>query len=143
MTYKPRFRPGKNTKCWCGSGRKTKNCHGLSAGPSVAKAVPVRVPISQPPPSNPPMAVSEKPWGMPSEEHQLWVVPLKAGEQPPKDLVGKPGKYKIQLLLMRPGYPIMTEHEFKFIDDVVGDSHVAVTKPLKERRLEDAVQVLL
>lgn len=143
MTYKPRFRPGKNTKCWCGSGRKAKNCHGLSAGPSVARAVPVRVPISQSPPSNPPKAVSEKPWGVPSEEHQLWVVPLKAGEQPPKDLVGKPGKYKIQLLLMRPGYPLMTEHEFKFIDDVVGDSHVAITKPLKERRLEDVVQVLL
>jgi len=44
---------------------------------------------------------------------------------------------------MRPGYPLMTEREFKFIDELVGDSHIAITKPLKERKLEDAAQVLL
>jgi|SRR5579859_4702488 len=32
MSYKPRVGPGKDTKCWCGSGKKAKNCHGLTAG---------------------------------------------------------------------------------------------------------------
>lgn len=87
--------------------------------------------------------VSQKPWGIPGEEHQLWVVPLKAGQQPPTNLTGAPGKYKVQLLLSRPGYPLTAEREHKFIDDVIGDSHVAITKPVKERKVEDAVIILL
>jgi hypothetical protein len=96
-------------------------------------------------PEKPGTTVSEKPWGVPGEEHQLWVVPLMAGQQPPSptELRGKPGRYKIQLLLARPGYPFTAEREHKYIDDVVGDSHIVITKPLRERKPEDVDQILL
>jgi hypothetical protein len=96
----------------------------------------------QTPPS---MSTSEKPWGIPGEEHNLWVVPLKEGQKPPspKELRGQPGKYKIQLLLSRPGYPLTAEREFKFIDEMVGESHVAIAKPLKQRGPDDVDRVLL
>ncbi|MBV8811537.1 MAG: SEC-C domain-containing protein [Acidobacteriaceae bacterium] len=29
MTHPRNFQPGKSKKCWCGSGRKAKNCHGV------------------------------------------------------------------------------------------------------------------
>ncbi len=121
---------GRNDPCPCGSGKKFKKCClGKAASPPMSKQSATNV--------------SQKPWGVPGEEHQLWVVPLKAGQQPPTTLRGAPGKYKVQLLLSRPGYPFTSEREHKFIDDVIGDSHVAITKPLKERKVEDAVIVLL
>lgn len=91
------------------------------------------------------MNTSEKPWGVPGEEHQLWVVPMRKGQKPPlpEELMGQPGKYKVQLLLSRPGYPLTAEREHKFIDELVGDSHVVIAKPLKERSPGDADQVLL
>lgn len=142
MTFRPRFRPGPNKKCWCGSGKKAKNCHGLQAtkAPRVRTAPPI---VAKTTPAKQEMRVSEKPWGVPGEEHQLWVVPLKAGDSPPERLVGDPGKYKVQLLLSRPGYPFTAEREQKFIDDVIGDSHVAITKPLKDRTPKDDITVLL
>lgn len=121
---------GRNDPCPCGSGKKFKKCClGRGASPAM--------------PKQSAKDVSQKPWGVPGEEHQLWVVPLEAGQEPPTNLRGAPGKYKVQLLLSRPGYPLTAEREHKFIDDVVGDSHVAITKPLKERKVEDAVIVLL
>src|ERR1017187_8478404 len=117
---------GRNDPCPCGSGKKFKKCC-LNKSATTAMPKETQVPVPQ------------KPWGVPGEEHQLWVVPLKAGQQPPEKLDGTPGKYKVQLLLSRPGYPLTAEREHKFIDDVIGDSHVVITKPLKERKLEDAV----
>jgi hypothetical protein len=146
MTFKPRFRgPGKDETCWCGSGRKPKNCHGLTER---HRAIPMTVQPPQPvrpQPQKTVATVSEKPWGVPGEEHQLWVFMMKSGQQPPgsADVIGQPGRYKIQLLLARPGYPLTAEREHKYIDDVVGDSHIAITKPLSERKLEDALEVLL
>src|SRR5262249_36915732 len=61
----------------------------------------------------------------------------------PQELAGSGGRYKVQLLLSRPGYPFTKEREHKFIDEIIGDSHVAITKPLKDRQPTDAVQVLL
>ncbi len=43
----------------------------------------------------PAVTVSEKPWGVPGEEHQLWVLPVKRGEKLPARLGGEPGKYKV------------------------------------------------
>jgi hypothetical protein len=73
------------------------------------------------------------------------VVPLKTGQSPPppEEIAGKPGGYKVQLLLSRPGYPAAAEREFKFIDEIIGDSHVAVTKHVKERKPENADRVWL
>ncbi len=149
MTFKPSFRPGPNKKCWCGSGGKAKNCHDIpsdvtaQAGLKPMRRVIPHRQLVRTAPAQPLVTVSPKPWGVPGEEHQLWVVPLRAGQKPPEKLVGAPGKYKIQLLLSRPGYPLTAEREHKFIDEVIGDSHVVITKPLKERKQEDFDQVLL
>jgi len=143
MTYKPRFRPGKNTKCWCGSGRKAKNCHGLAqAIPKTASGT-VLAKVKPAPTSGTKPQISQSPWGVPGEEHQLWVVPLKAGEKPPEDLTGTHGNYKVQILLSRPGYPLTPEREFRFIDDTIGDSHIAIAKPVKDRKSDDADRVIL
>lgn len=137
MTFRPRVRAGKPKKCWCGSGKKQKNCHGLSSPPNVSAR-----PAKQSPPSLP-KRVAQPPWGVPGEEHQLWVVPLKKGEKPPDSLRGTPGEYKVQILLSRPGFPYSGEWEHKFIDDVIGDSYVAITKPLSEREEDDDWKVFL
>ena len=122
---------GRNDACPCRSGKKYKKCC-LNKPSTSSFALPQET------------RVSSKPWGVPGEEHQLWVVPTKKGQKPPERLVGEPGHDTIiQLLLSRPGYPYAAEREQKFIDDVVGDSHVAITKPLKERRLEEHVEVRL
>lgn len=149
MTYKPRFGPGKNTKCWCGSGKKAKNCHGLTAdeyarehrqrtmGPQAGTTFK---------PATPAMNISQKPWGVPGEDHQLWVVPVMAGENAEasgEKIRDAPGWYKVQLLLSRPGYPFTAEREHKFIDDIVGDSHIVIAKPVKERKPEDVDRVEL
>ena len=61
----------------------------------------------------------------------------------PADIRGQPGKYRVQLLLARPGYPIRKEREHKFIDDVVGTSHIRIVKPEAERALNDADRIVL
>ena len=83
---------------------------------------------------------------MPGEEHKIIVAPLfKGASGPPskEELKGRRGKYLVQLLLARPGYPIRKEKEHKFIDDVVGSSHIKIVKPEGERRPEDAERMLL
>jgi hypothetical protein len=122
---------GRNEACPCGSGRKFKKCC-LNK-----ESTPATAPLSTQ------AAISQKPWGVPGEEHQLWVIPLKKGEQLPKNLIGTPGKYKIQLLLSRPGFPLTAEREHKFIQDVIGDSHIVIAKPQKERKPEDADHIIL
>ena len=103
------------------------------------------IPPTKPRPAAPASNITEKPWGVPGEDHQLWVVPIMAGEQqnPAEKMRDTPGKYKIQLLLSRPGYPFTQEREHKFIDDIVGDSHIVVAKPKEQRSLQDFDQVLL
>ncbi len=49
----------------------------------------------------------------------------------------------MQVLLARPEYPIRREHEHKFIDDIVGDSHIRLTKPEAERDLHDVDRIVL
>ena len=139
MSYiPPRFRAKQSKKCWCGSGRKQKNCHGDKQAQEV---IPDKIPAG-----TPSVNISSKPWGVPGEEHMLWVVPRFKGQssQPaPGEIGGKHGNYKVQFLLSRPGYPITMEKEHKFIDDVIGDSHIAVTKPLTERRPQDVDRLQL
>lgn len=87
-----------------------------------------------------------KPWGVPGEEHNLVVVPRFLGQEPiptPEETKGTPGKYRVQLLLSRPGYSISGERQHSFIDGIVGDSHVLIAKPVQERGPNDAVSVLL
>ena len=65
------------------------------------------------------------------------MLPLKA------NVNGNPGRYKVQLLLGKPGYPLTTEREKRFIDDEIGDSHIAIAKPLRERLSDDDVASIL
>ncbi len=78
----------------------------------------------------------------------LCVKPVFKGEQADpaslaKDLGGKPGNYKVQFLLSRPGQPISGEREHKFIDNVMGDSYVAIAKPLVQRGAADVDRMLM
>lgn len=152
MALAREHRPGKAKKCWCGSGRKAKNCHGLE---STARVLPrlgaptpgnptesIRIPAPTVQTSHPGVA----PWGIPGEEHSLAVVPRFQGQPiiPPSDEVkGRPGKYKVQVLLSRPGYPLSTEREHAFIDEFVGDSHISIAKPRTERGPADVESILL
>lgn len=133
MSYPSRRYPGKQKKCWCGSGKKQKNCHGASrverAPTETKREQPTGVPVL----------------GVPGEEQKIWVVPVPSDDPKPKreDLGGLPGKYKAQFLLSRPGYPVTQEREYKFIDDIVGSSHIAIAKPLRERKADDPDRVYL
>lgn len=86
------------------------------------------------------------PWGVPGEEHKIVVAMIRKGDTGPpsaEDLRGRRGKYRVQFLLARPGSPIRKEREHKFIDDVMGSSHLKIVKPEAERRPEDPCQVML
>jgi hypothetical protein len=141
MAFHPRFRPGKPKKCWCGSGKKQKNCHPDRGKPDAQTDVVHNTRLAGESKAMPPL--SQKPWGVPGEEHQLWVVPVLKGQAPPSNAEGNPGDYKVQMLLARPGYPYAGEREHKFIDDIVGDSHLLMAKPKAERTVTDVEKVLL
>lgn len=146
MTYRPRFGPGRNTKCWCGSRKKAKNCHGLTTDEYARQRRTGQQPATPLEPAKPTLNISQKPWGVPGEDHQLWVVPVMGGEKPEESggkIRGASGLYNVQLLLSRPGYPFTAEREHKFIDDIVGDSHIVIAKPAKERKPEDVDHVEL
>jgi hypothetical protein len=86
------------------------------------------------------------PWGVPGEEHKLIVAPVfKDGASDPgqMNIAGQRGKYRVQFLLARPGYATHGEREHKFIDDIVGSSHVRITKPEAERGPQDVEKVIL
>lgn len=97
------------------------------------------------PATKPQIGISEKPWGLPGEEHKLWVVPLMKGQTPPapSTLGTGQGRFRVQLLLSRPGYPVTSEREHRFIDELIGDSHIVITKPLAERSPSDPTNVIL
>jgi len=97
-------------------------------------------------PTQPIATAKDKPWGVPGEEHNLVVVPRFRGQEPlpkPEETLGLPGRYKVQLLLCRPGYPLSQERQHAFIDDAIGDSHIVIAKPLGKRGPDDAASVLL
>lgn len=133
-------------KCPCGSGKKQKNCH-----PSFGTATEAAQSSNRENPANAPAAspnavTISSPWGMPGEEHKVWVAPIFKGSNPDPsriNLGGSRGQYKVQILLSRPGYPIAREREHKFIDDVIGDSHIRIVKPIAERGPKDNHQLLI
>jgi len=155
MTHRGiRHGPRVQKRCWCGSGRKEKNCHGrrpmpAAAGVSVAgkavaaATVPADSPILRAVTKAPEMTVT--PWGVPGEEHKIIMAPVLKDTAGPTDadIRGQQGKYRVQFLLARPGYPIRKEREHKFIDDVVGTSHIRVVKPEAERELKDPDRIRL
>ena len=142
--YAGGYRPGPQKRCWCGSGKKKKNCHGKRVAARAAGAREDRGVAAKEIKPDAQFAVGLM--GVPGEEHELWVQPIMKGQQPPVgpvNLSGNPGPYRVQFLLARPGYPITKEREHKFIDNIVGDSHIRIIKPIAERRLEDPDRMLL
>ncbi len=90
--------------------------------------------------------VEVSPWGVPGEDHKIWVQPIMKGQvipQGPVNIGGSPGPYRVHMLLARPGYPITKEREHKFIDQIVGDSHIRIAKPLRERGPHDIEKMLI
>ena len=90
--------------------------------------------------------IEVSPWGVPGEDHKLWVQPIMKGQEIPKgptDIGGKPGPYRVHFLFARPGYPITKEREHKFIDQLVGDSHIRFAKAARDRGLHDIEKMLL
>jgi hypothetical protein len=153
MSKRGAFKPGKQKKCWCGSGKHFKHCHGLlrpgdvyatprTNTPLLATVAPLTRPSQVPIQSS---TGSSRPWGVPGEEHKLTVVPLFEEPKLPiqADLHGKAGRYKVQLLLGKPGFPLTGEREQRFIDDQIGDSHIAIAKPIKERVSGDDIAKIL
>jgi Methylamine utilization protein MauJ len=122
--------------------KKEKNCHGrrpaVATAPAVAAGAHLREVTKKP-------EVVVSPWGVPGEEHKIIVAPIFKGTPGPTqaDIRGQRGKYRVQFLLARPGYPIRKEREHKFIDDVVGTSHIKIVKPEAERSLNDADRIVL
>lgn len=136
-----RNQPRPQKRCWCGSGKNQKNCHGQvapmqAASPTAGPHLPDVTKTSD---------ATMYPWGVPGEEHKIVVAMLRKGESPPSNesLRGQQGKYRVQFLLARPGYPIRKEREHKFIDDVMGGSHLKIAKPEAERLPDDPCQILL
>jgi hypothetical protein len=132
--------PRRQKRCWCGSGKKEKNCHprGVTAQAPVDEEPNLRELTPQP-------QVTLSPWGVPGEEHKIVVTFVRKGMAAPAqaEIQGQQGMYRVQLLLARPGYPIRREKEHKFIDDVVGTSHIRIVKPEAERGLNDPDRILL
>jgi hypothetical protein len=149
--YRSQFRPRPQKKCWCGSGKKQKNCHpGQVPRPPKPPVTGVPAPAQRPmvTPTAPQLtqtpSVRNHAWGFPGEEHKIWVVPvLKGEENKPHSLAGNAGKYKVQLLLSKPGHPVGKEREFSFIDNIVGTSHIQIAKPEAERGEHDVAKLRL
>jgi len=85
------------------------------------------------------------PWGVPGEEHKIIVAPVFKDTSGPTqaDIRGERGKYRVQFLLARPGYPITKEREHRFIDEVVGTSHIRIVKAEAERKQNDPASIVL
>lgn len=130
-------------RCWCGSGKKEKNCHGKDSTLRASAAMAPKEQYQRAETKKPEVAFS--PWGVPGERHKLIVAPVFKGTSgpTPDDMRGRPGKYRVQFPLARPGYPLRKEREHQFIDDVVGTSHIKIAKPKAERGVHDPERMLL
>lgn len=137
-----RTQPRPQRRCWCGSGKKEKNCHGGLSAAAPAPSAPLGAHLRERT-IKPEVTVS--PWGVPGEEHKIIMAPVFKGTAGPSeaDIRGERGMYRVQFLLARPGYPTRREREHKFIDDVVGTSHIRIVKPAAERALNDPESILL
>jgi Methylamine utilization protein MauJ len=77
--------------------------------------------------------------GVPGEVQNLVVINIKAGEPLPNSDAHpwKPGQYRVQLMLGRPGHPTNSEYEHRFIGPNDGTSHMQIVKPLANRKPSD------
>jgi hypothetical protein len=77
--------------------------------------------------------------GLPGEQHWIWAVKARRGDpQPMGGLTGRPGPYRITVLLARPNYRELSESQQSFLGALKGDSHLAVSRPAMEPAEERA-----
>lgn len=113
-------KPGRNSLCPCGSGKKYKKCHG--PGELKNDAVITQRPLSQRLPLG----------GLHGLQQHLTVVPLYEDPSDPRNSdgpQGRPGKYEVVFTFSRPGYSITKEYSALASEFLQGDSHLAITKP--------------
>ena len=70
--------------------------------------------------------------GVPGQVHHVIVVNHFRNPDDPRNKSGphgQPGKYKVVLVLSRPGFPLAREGQHAFADKFLGDSHLAITRP--------------
>ena len=97
VTYQRPRGPSAQKRCWCGSGRKEKNCHGIGSdakSPAGSRATSLDGSGLQNLTKKPEAIL--RPWGMPGEEHKIIVAPIFRGEEsnPRKmDLAGGRSRY--------------------------------------------------
>jgi hypothetical protein len=137
-----RNHPQPQKRCWCGSGKKEKNCHGRRPpvlGLPIMPAGVQSLGVTKTP------QITQKPWGVPGEAQKIIVAPVFKGTTGPteEDIRGQRGRYRVQFLLARPGFPLTNEREYKFIDEIVGSSHIRIAKPEADRGLTDVERIVL
>src|SRR4029077_17680287 len=95
-------RPGRNQTCPCGSGKKWKHCHGSPVSPEASKL---------------PTSAVVPMMGVPGEVQNLVPRNVLAGKPDTATVQWRPGKYRVQLMLGRPGYPIDPEYTHGFVEN--------------------------
>ena len=113
---------GRNELCPCGSGRKYKKCCLMKK-----EAAPMQ---SQDPQQTtvPPISANLSVPSFPGEAAVVTIVPTFAPGDPrnTNDPHGQPGKYRVTVVLSRPGRFELEERTLKFLDLLAGDSHTAI-----------------
>jgi hypothetical protein len=157
LSRRGKFKGGKQKKCGCQSGLDFKNCHGK---PQVNARQPIlkKLVLRELGETNLPTQITSEanagnnstPWGIPGEELRMIVYPIRSyapdGSVPlpsPDQLAGKPGYYKVQILLNRPGYAVAGERDHSFIDNVIGSSHLLIAKPKRARAEGDPDRIAM
>jgi hypothetical protein len=120
------IRQGRNERCACGSGRKYKRCCGV-AGPAQQHPKPSGQAAVAPPTGT----TTVNSLGLPGHVQHVAVKPIfpEPDFRNSVDPKGEPGPYNVIFTLARPGFSLKPERHVKFADQLVGDSHIAITRP--------------
>jgi hypothetical protein len=106
---------GRNEQCHCGSGKKYKKCHGAPAKTASVQRNNTQTHVHE-------VAGVGGLSGMETMMHIM----VTENPDAPKTPTGLPGKYKVTLVLNRPGYSAFKENEINFTDSIEGDSHMFI-----------------
>jgi hypothetical protein len=115
-----RNQPRPQKRCWCGSGKKQKNCHGKSSAPQAQPST-TRPHLRE---ITPIPQVTMHPWGVPGEEHKIVVAMIRKGD------IGPPRPQPFPWPLLPPGFfhaiddsSVPAECQISFVGDIP-ETHV-------------------
>ncbi|PYU27409.1 MAG: hypothetical protein DMG32_07155 [Acidobacteria bacterium] len=114
----------RNDPCPCGSGKKYKKCHG-SATDQVEPQTKAR-------PATGLTSMQLGLMGLPAQQQHIITVNQFRDPTDTRNVGGPQGvlgKYKVTLILGRPGFNLLPEGQYSFVSGLRGDSHLAITKP--------------